>query len=125
MRTSCVASSSGSLLAVGDRAVGDLRDVLMKGAAARDVERLRPAADAEDRQAAGVRLPRELHFEGIELGLGRPQLGVRGAAVGGRVEVGPAREQHAAETVEQGAIRSSSSGGSTTGSPPARSTARR
>ena len=92
----------GLALTVGNRAVRDLRQVLVQGAAARDVERLRTAADAEDRQPTRVGLPRQLHLESVELRLGGAQLGVSDAPVGSRVEVGPTGEQHAAETVEQG-----------------------
>ena len=73
----------------------------MKRTAARDVQSLGAAADTDDRQAALLRLAGQLHLEGIELRLGRAKLGMRFAAVGGRVEVWPTREQHAAEPIEQ------------------------
>ena len=76
-------------------------DVLVQRAAARDVERLRAAADAEQRHPHGVGGARQLELEAVELRLGRAELLVRAGAVGGGVEVRPAGEADAVEAVEQ------------------------
>src|ERR1700722_19451161 len=80
--------AAGRLLAVLDGAVGGIWKVLVEGPATRDAERLGSAADSENRQSPRVGLARQLHFEGIELALRRAKLGMRGASVAGRVEVG-------------------------------------
>ena len=67
--------------------------VLVKGSATGDVERLRAAADREDRQAMGVRLRGDRELEAVELGLDGPELGVAALAVGRRVDVGPPERQ--------------------------------
>ena len=67
-------------------------DVLDEGPAREDVDRLHPAADAEDRHAPGVRDGPGLVFEGVALRLGRHRAGV-GATVAGRVDVGAAAQQ--------------------------------
>ena len=76
-------------------------DVLVQRAAAGDVERLRAAADAEQRHPHGVGGARQLELEAVELRLGRAELLVRAGAVGGGVEVRPAGEADAVEAVEQ------------------------
>ena len=97
--------------------------VLVQRPAAGDVERLGAAADAEQRQPAGVGGARQLELEGVEPGLGRAELGVAlGRAVGVGIEVRAARQADPVEPVEVGAA--SPSGGSTTGIPPASSIAR-
>ena len=49
-----------------------------------------PRQIGEDRQAARVGAAGQLELEDVELGLGRPELGMAALVVGGRVEVGPA-----------------------------------
>ena len=76
--------------------------VLVQRAAAGDVERLRAAADAEHRHPALGRRARERELEGVERGLGRPELHVALAgAVGVGVQVGAAREADAVEPGDQ------------------------
>ena len=70
----------GCGLAVVDGVVGDRGQVLVQRAAARDVERLRAAADAEDRQPGGVGDPRDLELEQVE----RAAPSGRGRATGRR-----------------------------------------
>ena len=64
-------------LAVVDRVVGDRGQVLVQRPAAGDVERLRAAADAEDRQPSGVGDPRHLELEQVQRRLHRPEVGRR------------------------------------------------
>ena len=71
--------------------------VLVEAAAARDVERLGAAADAEDRQPGGVGAARDLELERVEPGLRRAEVRVALGAVGGRVEVRPAGQADARE----------------------------
>ena len=75
--------------------------VLEERAAARDVERLGAAADAEDRQAAGVGMARDRQLEGVHVGLHRAELGVRLGAVGGRVDVRAAGQADAGQRLQQ------------------------
>jgi hypothetical protein len=53
-------------------AVGVVGQVLMKGATARDVQSLRPAAYPEDGKRATIRRVRDGELEAIEVGLGGP-----------------------------------------------------
>ena len=76
-------------------------DVLVQRAAARDVERLRAAADAEQRHARGVGGARELELEAVERGLGRAERLVGAGAVGGGIEIRAAGEADAVEALEQ------------------------
>ena len=116
--TSCVTVQPGCGLAV----VGQ---VLEERAAARDVERLGAAADAEDRQAGGVGVARDRQLEGVQVGLDRAELGVRLGAVGGGVDVRAARQADAGERrAAAPGTSSSGSGGSTTGIAPERASAR-
>jgi hypothetical protein len=64
--------------------------VLMQGAAERDVEDLQAPADAEDRQPAGQRALAQVEFGAVAVGVERPGRGVRGGAVPGRLDVAPA-----------------------------------
>jgi hypothetical protein len=75
--------------------------MLVEAAAARDVERLGAAADAEDRQPGSVRAARDLELERVEAGLGRPEVRVGGGPVGGRVEVRPAGQADARERCDE------------------------
>ena len=86
---------------MADRAVGDVRQVLVERATAGDVERLGTAADAEDRDPAAVGLARQRDLERVEGRLGRPEHRVTAGAVGARVEIGPAGEQQAGEVAQQ------------------------
>ena len=71
IRTACVGIRPGRGLAVLDGAVGDVRQMLVQRAAARDVERLAAAADAEDRDAERVGLAGDRELEGVERRLDR------------------------------------------------------
>ena len=116
-RARCAGGGGGLGLAVAGQ-------VLVQRAAAGDVERLGAAADAEDRQPARVGGARQLELEGVEPRLGRPELVVALAgAVGVGIEVRAAGQADAVEPVES--VAASPSGGSTTGTPPAASIARR
>ena len=88
-------------LAVGDRAVADVRHVLVQRAAARDVEDLAAAADAEHREAERVRAADDGELEGVELRLHGPEPRVALGAVGGRVEVRAAGHADARQVVDQ------------------------
>ena len=98
----------------------------MEAPAARDVERLGAAADAEDRQPGGVGAAGDLELERVEAGLDRAEVRVALGAVRGRVEVRPAGQADAARAAptQRGDQRRASTGGSTTGTAPARSSAR-
>ena len=64
-------------LAMLDRAVGEVGEVLVQRPAARDVERLAAAADPEDRHAPLVGDLGQRELEGVEVGLGGAEVGVR------------------------------------------------
>ena len=66
--------AAGRRLAVVDRAVRDVGQVLVQRPAAGDVERLAAAADAEHREPARVGLARDRDLERVERGLDRPEL---------------------------------------------------
>ena len=85
----------------GELGLAVVLDVLVQRAAARDVERLGAAADAEQRQPGGVGGAGELELEAVERGLGRAEQLVRAGAVGDGVEVGAAGQADAVEAVEQ------------------------
>ena len=91
---------AGLSLAVVDRAA-EVGQVLVQRPAAGHVQHLHAAADREHGQAARYRPPREGQLEAVELGLGRPQLGMLGGAVVVRMQVRPARQADAVEAVEQ------------------------
>ena len=77
-------------------------DVLVQRPAARDVERLRAAADAEHRQAGGVGGAGDGELEGVVLGVGRAELAVAlQSAVGDGVEVGAAGQADAVEARDE------------------------
>ena len=97
------ASISTSCVGLGRRlGLAVARDVLVQRPAAGDVERLRAAADREDRQAALQAHADEAQLERVQARLGRAELDVAvGRAVGGRVEVRAAGETEAVEAVEQ------------------------
>ena len=97
----CVSSQPGAVWRWSIGVVGDRRQVLVQRPAAGDVERLRAAADAEDRQAHGVGDLRHLELEDVQRGLGRPELGRRRGAVGGGIEVRAAAQAHPAQRREQ------------------------
>ena len=77
-----------------------LRQVLVEGAAAGDVEDLHPAADPEQRHLALDRALRQRQFEAVALGPGALRLRVRLGPVAGRVDVGAAGEDQGVEPVE-------------------------
>ena len=74
--------------------------VLDQRPAERDVEQLHAAADAEQRQVALDRPARERDLRRVALGPRPGRAVVRLGAVGGRVEVGAAREDQRVEVVE-------------------------
>ena len=89
-------------LAVLDRPVGEVAEVLVQRAAARDVERLAAAADPQHRHPARVGELGERELVGVEVGLGRPELRVaRRLAVAVRVDVRAARQADPAQAVQQ------------------------
>ena len=86
----------------GGRRLAMVVDVLVQRAAARDVQGLEAAADAEQRQPARVGPAHERDLGRVDDAVGRPQVLVAvGRAVLERVEVGPAGEAQAVEPVEQ------------------------
>jgi hypothetical protein len=82
-----------------------VREVLMKRPAAGDVQDLHPAADPEDRQVSAIGRPDERQLDGIRAWLGGSELGMWLLAVDARLQVRPAGEAHAIDTVEQGRDR--------------------
>ena len=92
--------------------------MLVQRAAAGDVEHLGAAADRQHRERRAPRRAGERELEAVELGLRGAELGVLVGPVGGRVQVGAAREAETVETVEQGVDAAGSSGARITGSPP-------
>ena len=122
--TSWLGWSPGVALAVGDL-FGEVGDVLVEVAAADDVERLGAAADRQDRHLAGVGAAGDVELEAVEVGLGRPELGVRLGAVVLGVEVGAAGEEMPSSRSSSGSIAAIGIGGITIGSPPAASIPRR
>ena len=88
-------------LAVLDRVVGDRGQVLVQRPAARDVERLRATADAEDRQAHAVGHARDLELEDVQRGLDRPEVLDGLVPVRARVEIRAAGQADAAQRGQQ------------------------
>ena len=86
---------------MGDRVADDVRQVLVQGAAAHDIERLRAATDAQDRQPEPHGLSRNRVLEAIKARLGGTQGDVRPRAVRPRRKVRPSREHEPVETSEQ------------------------
>ena len=92
-------------LAVLQRGAGPVGQVLVQRPAARDVQRLEPAADGEDRDPARIGAPRDLQLEEVQLGLHRAELRVAALVVGARVEIGATGQADAGQAVEQGLDR--------------------
>ncbi len=99
--TACVSSQPGSVWRWSTDVVGDRRQVLVQRAAAGDVERLRAAADAEDRQPSGVGTAGDLELEDVQPRLDRPEIGRRRGAVGARVQVRAAGQADAPQRRQQ------------------------
>ena len=87
-------------LAMGDRVAHNIWQVLVQGAAAGDVERLRAATDAEDRQLEPRGLPSHGVLKAVELRLGHPELHVRPGPVRTRGQVRPPGENEPVEASE-------------------------
>ena len=100
----------------------DVGEVLHERAAEGDVEHLQAAAHREDRAAQLQRPRQDGQLGGVALGARRAGARVGLGAVAGRVDVGAAREHHAVEPVD-GRRPTSARGASSTGRPPAASTA--
>ena len=89
-------------LAMLDRAVREVAEVLVQAAAARDVDGLAAAADAEHRHPARVGELGQRELVGVEVRLRRPERRVADRlAVAVGVDVGAARQADPAEAVEQ------------------------
>ena len=99
--TSCVTLVAGLASGGARPSPATVGQVLVQRPAARDVQGLRAAADREDRQAARVARAARAR---ARTGRGRARSGRArdgAAAVGGRVEVGPAGQADAVEPLEQ------------------------
>ena len=88
-------------LAVLDAVADDVGKMLVQGPAARDVQQLHAAADAEDRKLAAVGGANQRELDRVDPRLGRPELGVGLGAVCARLHVGAAGQAHAVDAVEQ------------------------
>ena len=95
--------------------------VLDEGATQRDVHHLHTPADAQHGHPAIEGATDEAHLEAIALGPSEADLRVPLRAIGGRVDVGAAREHQSLDSVEQrvGRLSAVPSGGSRSASPPA------
>ena len=97
--TSCRPKTPG--LGTMGHEVGRVGQVLDQVAAGGDVQKLHPAADAEQRQAATARLEQQRELEGVAALLLLAGLCVRGRrAVQIDAEVGAADQQQAVDRVE-------------------------
>ena len=95
--------------------------VLVEGSAAGDVQDLHPTADAEQRDPALERLPRQRDLEVVTIGIGPDGLRMRLSPLALGVDVGAASEHQRVETIEQlaGSSVARRSGGSIATIPPA------
>ncbi len=113
------------LLAMANALPDDVGQVLMKRSPASHVEQLQAAANGQYRKPAGVGRPRKRQLKSVELTLGRSGARVALVAVGFGIEVWPPERHTPATRASNGSMQSTSSGGTTTGMPPADSIARR
>ena len=100
-RTSCVVTQPGSVWRCSTVSPTTSGRCWMQAPAARDVERLAAAADAEDRQPGGVGAAGDLELEHVEVGLDRAEVGCAVGAVGGGVDVRPAGQADGGERADQ------------------------
>ena len=92
-------------LAVLDAVADDIGKVLVQGPAARNVQQLHAAADAEDRKLAAIGGAHQRELHRVDPRLGRAEVGMGLGAVCARLDVGPAGQAQAIDAVEQGADR--------------------
>ena len=124
-RTVCVSSQPGRGLAVVDRAVGDVGQMLVQRAAARDVERLAPRQMPRIGMPERVGVPRHLELEGVQRGLDRRR-GRDAARRRRRPGRGPGRRTGRRRAAARAAARrvARAAAAARPAAPPARSTAR-